>query len=133
MAGKFEVAIVSPEREVLTTEGWHVSLPGSEGYLGVLMNHEPTVVALKAGIVEIGTTAGPKVTVAVAGGFAEITGSRVTILADSAENAVDIDLPRAQAALERAKRDLQSMEGDKVAAKAAEERAMARIAAKKNT
>ena len=82
MASEFSLAIVSPDREVLDRMTTHVMLPGASGYFGVFGGHEPILFALKAG--EIEYMDGPlRKSLMISGGFAEVTPTRVTVLADS--------------------------------------------------
>lgn len=76
-----ELEIVSPDRIVLSRPVEMVVLPGAEGDLGILVNHAPMIVALRPGSIRV--FEGSKVTdeFPVDGGFAEITGERVTVLA----------------------------------------------------
>ncbi len=79
-----ELEIVSPDRIVLSKPVEMVVLPGAEGELGVLVDHAPMVVMLQPGTIRV--TEDGKVTdeIAVDGGFAEITGARVTVLVSGA-------------------------------------------------
>lgn len=101
MDGKIELEIVTPERLVLSESVDDVQLPGSEGYLGVLPGHAPLLTALGVGEVAFRKEGKPEL-VAVAGGFAEVLRDRVTILAETAERAQEIDPERARRAGERA-------------------------------
>lgn len=76
-----ELEIVSPDRIVLSRAVEMVVLPGAEGDLGILVHHAPMIVALRPGAIRL--FEGGKVTeeFPVDGGFAEITGERVTVLA----------------------------------------------------
>ncbi|MCQ8277458.1 ATP synthase F1 subunit epsilon [Acetobacteraceae bacterium KSS8] len=83
-----DVEIVSPEKRLLSRAVEMVVMPGSEGDLAAMQDHAPTIVLLRGGVVSLYDTqnvTGPAdERFFVAGGFAEITGSRCTILADSA-------------------------------------------------
>src|SRR5262249_4973920 len=93
--------IVTPERPLVREAVDEVELPGAEGYLGVLPGHTPLLTLLQVG--ELWYRKGNQTTyLAVAFGFAEVLPDRVTVLAQIAEHAEDIDVPRAQAALQRA-------------------------------
>jgi F-type H+-transporting ATPase subunit epsilon len=93
--------IVTPDRPLVRETVDEVELPGAEGYLGVLPGHTPLLTLLKVG--ELWYRQGRETTyLAVAFGFAEVLPDRVTVLAQIAERAEDIDVPRAQAALQRA-------------------------------
>ncbi len=93
--------IVTPERPLVRETVDEVELPGAEGYLGVLPGHTPLLTLLQVG--ELWYRKGNQTTyLAVAFGFAEVLPDGVTVLAQIAEHAEDIDVPRAQAALQRA-------------------------------
>jgi F-type H+-transporting ATPase subunit epsilon len=97
--------VVTPDRLVLSTQADVVVLPGVEGQFGVLPGHIPFLSALEIG--EMYYKAGGKTEyLAVSGGFAEVTGEKVTIVAESAEVGREIDVERAKRALERAEKRL---------------------------
>ena len=97
--------VVTPDRLVLSTEAEVVVCPGVEGQFGVLPGHIPFLSALEIG--EMYYKAGGKTEyLAVSGGFAEVTGEKVTIVAESAEMGREIDVERAKRALERAEKRL---------------------------
>lgn len=112
MAGEIELRIVTPEKGVATAQADEVTLPGAEGYFGVLPNHAPLLTYLDIG--EISYKAGGETYwFAVSGGFAEVLRNRVTVLAEHCEPANDIDLERAEDARKRAEeilRDARSKE-----------------------
>ena len=95
--------IVTQEKTVYNGEADYVSLPGTEGVMGVLPNHSATLTTLTFGEVMV-RHAGQDEYFAVGGGFAEIQPDKIVVLADSAEHAEEIDLERAQAARERAEK-----------------------------
>jgi F-type H+-transporting ATPase subunit epsilon len=95
--------VVTPDRKVLSTTADVVVCPGVEGQFGVLMGHIPFLSALEIG--EMYYREGGKTGyLAVSGGFAEVTGSKVTIVAESAELGHEIDVERARRAKERAEK-----------------------------
>ena len=97
--------VVTPDRLVLSTEAEVVVCPGVEGQFGVLPGHIPFLSALEIG--EMYYKAGGKTEyLAVSGGFAEVTGEKVTIVAESAEMGREIDVERAKRAQERAEKRL---------------------------
>ena len=104
----FTFRLVTPQRLVLETPVVALQAPGSEGYLGVLAHHAPLITTLRSGRLEIRDEAGKRSIFAVGGGFLEVSGNRATVLADSAELAAEIDLPRAKASLQRAEQRLKS-------------------------
>jgi F-type H+-transporting ATPase subunit epsilon len=95
------LTVVTPERKVVDRQVDEVVLPGSEGYFGVLTGHAPLLSALQVG--EISYREGQRTAyVAVAWGFVEVHDNQVSVLADVAEKAEDIDLDRARRARDRA-------------------------------
>jgi F-type H+-transporting ATPase subunit epsilon len=121
--------VVTPERQVVSTEVDIVVLPGVEGQFGVLVNHIPFLSALEIG--EMYFRKGGQVDfIFVGGGFAEVTGDKVTVLVDSAERGKEIDVERAKRAKERAEKRLaagRTAELDWVRAEAALRRSIARM------
>src|SRR5262245_26979162 len=96
-----QLQIVSAERSLVNETVDEVEIPGSEGYFGVLPGHTPLLAMLGAG--ELWYRQGQeKHYFALALGFAEVQPDRVTILAQIAERADEIDLARAEAAKKRA-------------------------------
>ncbi len=88
MALHFE--LVSPEKLVFSGEVEQVDVPGIEGDFGVLENHAPTVATLRPGILTVHGAGGAQ-QIVVLGGFAEVSASGLTVLAEVAESVVDID------------------------------------------
>ena len=102
---KLLLEIVTPDRSLVREEVDEVQVPGSEGYLGILPGHTPLLASLKVG--EIWFRIGQeKHYLAIAGGFVEVLPDCVTVLAQIAERARDIDVPRAEAARKRAEERL---------------------------
>jgi F-type H+-transporting ATPase subunit epsilon len=103
--------IVTPEKRIVTQQVQEVVLPGSEGSLGVLPGHAPLLTALAVGelMYRTGTT---KHYVAVAWGFVEVLPERVTVLAEIAERADEIDRERAAAARDRAMERLKARQAE---------------------
>ena len=95
--------VVTPDRLVLSTQAEVVVCPGAEGQFGVLPGHIPFLSALEIGEMYY-KTGGKTEYLAVSGGFAEVTGEKVTIVAESAEMGREIDVERAKRALERAEK-----------------------------
>jgi F-type H+-transporting ATPase subunit epsilon len=124
------VELATPMRLVLAEEADEVVIPGSDGYFGVLPGHAPLLALLGVGEVMYRTGRNERY-LAVSGGFAEVGPERVTILAETAERPEEIDTPRAQAARERAERQLGARSGDEeidyAGAAAALERALVRL------
>ena len=102
---KLTLEIVTPERALVTEQVDEVQLPGAEGYFGVLPGHTPLLATLQVGELwyRIGNE---RHYVAIAFGFVEVLPERVTVLAQIAERAHDIDVARAEAARKRAEERL---------------------------
>ena len=92
---KLTLEIATPERRVLQETVDEVVMPGALGYLGVLPGHAPLLTSLSVGELMY-RKGGERRYLALAWGFAEVLSSRVIVLAETAERAEEIDLPRAQ-------------------------------------
>ena len=113
MAETIQLEIVTPERLVVNEPVDYIEIPGKTGYLGILPGHAPLISELAAGELSYRTGNQTK-RVAVAWGFAEVLQTKVTILAETAEKAEEIDTARAEAAKRKAEAELQKagLEGD---------------------
>ena len=83
MAGKLHFSLVSPERELFSGQVDQVDAPGAEGDFGVLADHAPFMTALREGVVTV-YNGGIKTQYDVHGGFADVNGEGLTILAEQA-------------------------------------------------
>jgi len=101
-ANTIQLEVVTPERLVVNDTAEYIEIPGKTGYLGVLPGHAPLITELGVGELTYRTAGGQAGLLAVIRGFAEVLPDRVSVLAETAEFAEDIDLKRAQAALRRA-------------------------------
>ena len=105
--------VVTPDRKVVSTTADIVVCPGVEGQFGVLVGHVPFLSALEIG--EMYYKQGGKTEfMAVSGGFAEVTGTKVTIVAEAAEFGHEIDIERARRAQERAERRLAAAKTEEI-------------------
>ena len=111
MADTLELEIVTPDRLVVREQVDEVQIPGKAGYLGVLPGHAPLITELAIGELSYRSAAGT-VYLAVAGGFAEVLPDKVTLLAETAERAEEIDVRRAQDAKARAENALAQASAD---------------------
>ncbi len=94
--------LVTPERAVVREAVDELQIPGEEGYFGVLPGHTPLLASLHVG--ELWFRQGSeRYYISVAFGFAEVLPDRVTVLAQIAERAEEIDVKRAEAAVKRAR------------------------------
>ena len=105
--------VVTPDRLVLSTEADVVVCPGVEGQFGVLAGHIPFLSALEIGEMYY-RKGGQTEYLAVSGGFAEVTGEKVTIVAESAEKGREIDVERAKRAQERAEKRLAAAKTEEI-------------------
>ena len=90
------VDIVTPERQLLSEEVDMVTIPGIDGQMGILRGHVPLLTTLDIGEIVLHTKSGDR-HIAVGGGVVEVRPNKVTIMAESAERAEEIDLQRAEA------------------------------------
>ncbi|MBW7926514.1 MAG: ATP synthase F1 subunit epsilon [Fimbriimonadaceae bacterium] len=129
----FTLSVVAPDRAVVETEATSVIAPGADGYFGVMASHVPIVSVLRAGLLEYQDANLQRNFVAIGGGFAEFSGNKMTILADSADLAEEVDVARETAALERARKALRGEDSTMTAEQATAEldRAMNRLKAAK--
>ena len=128
MAETFQFEIVTPERMVASGLAEEMQIPGKKGYLGILPGHAPLITELSVGEITY-RNAQRSEHLAVAWGFAEVLPNRVTILAETAEPAAEIDVARAERARQRAEQRLReaSHETDFERAQISLERAVIRI------
>ena len=107
MAGTFLLEVVTPEKLLLSQQVNQVIAPGSEGEFGVLPGHCHFLSMLRIG--ELHYRVGDLTNhMAILWGYAEVTPTKVTIMAEIAEKAEDIDVGRAQAAVEKAEERLKA-------------------------
>lgn len=103
--------LVTPERAIVREAVDEVQIPGADGYFGVRPGHTPLLAALQVG--ELWFRQGSeRFFLAVAFGFAEVLPDRVTVLAQIAERAEEIDVERADAAQQRAQTNLRRRAAD---------------------
>lgn len=103
--------IVTAERVVLSDDVDQINAPTKDGRVGILPRHAPLLTILDVGELDI-IKGGVSTPFAVTGGFMEVLPNRVTILADSAERADEIDEARAEEARHRAEEQLSQRQGD---------------------
>ena len=126
---KIYLKIITPERILFEESVDQVSLPSKQGEITVLPNHIPLISLLRSGEIII-TAEKKKTLLVISGGFAEITGSKILILADTAERIEEIDEKRALEAKERAEKlikDVKIDSQDYAALSAKIEKELARI------
>jgi F-type H+-transporting ATPase subunit epsilon len=108
----FNLTIVTPEKIFYEDDISSVIVPGSEGYLGTLTDHAPLITAIIPGKVTLKNKSDEGIEMAVSFGFFEISNNKATLLVDSVEFVADIDLGRSQEAFKRARRRLADEAGN---------------------
>ena len=111
MPEKLILEVVTPNKEVVQEPVASVQLPGANGYLGILPGHTPLLTELAVGALTYQKDSAT-VYVAILGGMAEVLGGRVTVLADDAERADEIDAQKARAEFAEAEKKLLSGSND---------------------
>lgn len=106
MSAMFHLTIVTPEKVICELDIRSLTVPGAEGYLGVLSQHAPLITSLKPGRIRFRDTDERLHIMAVTNGFLEVSNNVATLLADAVERAQDIDIERARTARERARQSL---------------------------
>jgi F-type H+-transporting ATPase subunit epsilon len=117
MADKIAFDLVSPERLLLSRQVDMVTVPGTEGYMGVMAGHAPLVSTLRAGLIDM-RDEGQDTRFFIRGGFAEINAAKITVLAEEAVPFGELEI----ALLDQRIADAQE---DEIAAKTDAERARA--------
>ena len=106
MADKVEFELVAPERLLLSKPVEMVVVPGSEGDFGVLIGHAPLISTLRDGVIEVHDEGRVSDRIFVAGGFAEVTGERCTVLAEEAVPVGELDRGAIEDELKTLREDL---------------------------
>jgi F-type H+-transporting ATPase subunit epsilon len=111
MADGFQLEVATPDRLIVQEQVSEAQIPARDGYIGVLPGHAPLIGELKTGVLSY-VVAGQTKSLAIHGGFVEVLGDKVRVLADLAERAEEIDSARAHAALSRAQKALENTHAD---------------------
>lgn len=132
----FKCILATPERKLFDKEIVQATLPVADGEVTVLAEHVPYIAALKAGEMRLMDEAGKEENIAISSGFLEFGKNILTVLADTAELAHEIDIERAKKAVERAEqakkeKNLGDIEYATVAAQLEKELARLRVAGKR--
>jgi len=110
-----KLEIVTQERRVYSADDVEmVVAPGANGELGILPRHAPLMTSLQEGVMRVKRQGGQEEVLAIHGGFMEVLPDQVTVLADSAERAEEIDIARAEEARQRAEELMKQRREDKV-------------------
>ena len=110
-----KLEIVTQERRVYSADDVEMVIaPGAEGEMGVLPHHAPLMTALEEGVMRVKHTTGGEELVAIHGGFMEVLPDKVTVLADAAERADEIDMARAEESRRRAEETMKQHRDNKL-------------------
>ena len=102
MSALLRLEVATPERLLLRENVRQALVPAANGYLGILPDHAPLLSELGVGVLIYELENGQKKWMSIIGGYVEVGPDRIRVLANRAENADEIDVARAQAALKRA-------------------------------
>ena len=103
--------MVTAEKLLFSDQVESIVAPGEAGELGILPHHAPLLSILKSGELRV-TQDGQEQSIAITGGFLEVLDNKVTVLADAAEHADEIELERAEVAVRRAEERIASRDAD---------------------
>jgi F-type H+-transporting ATPase subunit epsilon len=118
-AEKIAFDLVSPEKLLLSAKADMVTIPGTEGYMGVMAGHAATVTTLRAGMIDVQAD-GRDDRYFIRGGFAEINASKITVLADEAIPMTEMDLAVLDQRISDAQEDEMAAQTDAARQKAAQ-------------
>ena len=119
MADTISFDLVSPERLLLSADADMVTIPGTDGYMGVMAGHMPLVSTLRPGMIDVRASGGEQ-RFFIRGGFAEITPHKLTVLAEEAIPMSEMDLEVIDQRIRDAEEDLAAAKTDEERHKAAE-------------
>ncbi len=118
MAEPLAFELVSPEALVLSGEASEVVVPGTEGYFTVMANHAPLMSTLKPGVVEVKMASGEEKQIFVRGGFADVSPSGFTLLAEQSVMLEELDMKDLDQQIQNASEDVGDADTDEKKAKA---------------
>jgi F-type H+-transporting ATPase subunit epsilon len=117
---KIHFDLVSPERMLLSEDVTMVTLPGTEGYFGVLAGHAPVISTLRPGVIEVKGAESGDLRLFVRGGFAEVDPKKVVVLAEEAIPLDDFDVEALESRIRDAEEDLAVAKDEAARARAAD-------------
>ena len=120
MADKIHFDLVSPEQMLLSEDVTMVTLPGTEGYFGVLAGHAPVISTLRPGVIEVKDGESGDMRIFVRGGFAEVDPTKVVVLAEEAIPLAEFDVEALDSRIRDTEEDLTAAKTDSERARVAE-------------
>lgn len=118
MSESFTFELVSPESLLLSGDASQVVVPGTEGYFTVLPNHAPVMSTVKPGVLAVTMADGQEHQMFVRGGFADVSPSGFTLLAEHAVSLADLDLEDLESQIQDAREDVADADTDEKKARA---------------
>jgi F-type H+-transporting ATPase subunit epsilon len=118
MTDKISFDLVSPERLLLSTEAEMVTIPGTEGDMGVMAGHMPLISTLRPGVIAV--SGGDEQRFYVMGGFAEVNPGKLTVLAEDAVPVAELDAAALDQRIKNTEEDVTLAKSDGERAKAQE-------------
>ncbi len=112
MAQPFAFELVSPEKLLVSGEASSVLIPGTEGYFEVFANHAPFMSTIMPGVIEVKMANGEASRYVVFGGFADVSPNGLSVLAEYAVNANDLDKDEIAKRIQDAKEDVADAKDD---------------------
>lgn len=119
MAQPINFDLVSPERLLLSTQAEMVTVPGADGYMGVMAGHMPLISTLRAGMIDV-LKNGEDARFFIRGGFVEVTADRITVLADEAVPFSELALETLDQRIRDAEEELAAARDERTRHRAAE-------------
>ena len=120
MTDKISFELVSPERLLLSEQAEMVTLPGHEGNFGVLAGHAPVISSLRPGVIDVKGGDQGDARFFVLGGFAEVTPTKLTVLAEDVCPMAEIDAAALDLRIKNAQEDILQAKSDAERAKTVE-------------
>jgi F-type H+-transporting ATPase subunit epsilon len=120
MVDKIAFDLVSPERLLLSDAADMVTIPGTEGYMGVMAGHAPIISTLRPGTINVEGATGGDFRYFVRGGFAEITAQKITVLAEEAIPLAEVNVAILDQRIKDAEEDVTTAKSDADKARAVE-------------
>lgn len=103
----FNFELVSPDRKLMSESAWMVTIPGEDGTFGVRAGHMSLVASIRPGVVEVITEAGkPAQKIFIAGGFADVTATNCTVLAEEAVNVAELSAEKIEQEIKNLTEDM---------------------------
>jgi F-type H+-transporting ATPase subunit epsilon len=120
MVDKITFDLVSPERLLLSDAAEMVTIPGTEGYMGVMVGHSPVISTLRPGTITVQGAAAGDARFFIRGGFAEVTAAKLTVLAEEAIPLAEVNVAMLDQRIRDAEEDVVAAKSDADKARAIE-------------